>query len=322
MSNYKTNLILFINRFILIVAVYQICRILFYCVNLELFNNLSIRVFSGGLLFDLAAVAYINIPFLIAHLFPGNFKYSPKYQKILLVSFYAVNLAFIATNFIDIIYYRFTGRRSTYAMITADGMEHDVIRLIPSFLKEFWYIAILFIITGFVLWKLLPKAKSPITPKELNRRDYVQKAIYTVISIFVVLLMIRGGVQKKPIKIVDGMRYGNLNTSALVLNTPFTILKTAFKKKELEKTLKTKAVLDAKANAQILAEAAGQKIGKAIVLSETPQQIIFGVQPMMRNAMYKGAMAEAADAAGENGLDLNIRPMKVTSEISASFELL
>ena len=94
------------------------------------------------------------------------------------------------------------------------------------------------------------------------------------------------------------------------------------KKKELEKTLKTKAVLDAKANAQILAEAAGQKIGKAIVLSETPQQIIFGVQPMMRNAMYKGAMAEAADGASDGGLDLNIRPMKVTSEISASFELL
>ena len=94
------------------------------------------------------------------------------------------------------------------------------------------------------------------------------------------------------------------------------------KKKELEKSLKTKAVLDAKANAQILAEAAGQKIGKAIVLSETPQQIIFGVQPMMRNAMYKGAMPEAADSAAGNGLDLNIRPMKVTSEISASFELL
>lgn len=94
------------------------------------------------------------------------------------------------------------------------------------------------------------------------------------------------------------------------------------KKKELEKNLKTKAVLDAKANAQILAEAAGQKIGKAIVLSETPQQIIFGAQPMMRNVMYKGAMAEAADSTGDNGLDLNIRPMKVTSEISASFELL
>ncbi|WP_293955926.1 MULTISPECIES: SIMPL domain-containing protein [unclassified Sphingobacterium] len=94
------------------------------------------------------------------------------------------------------------------------------------------------------------------------------------------------------------------------------------KKKELEKSLKTKAVLDAKVNAQILAEAAGQKIGKAIVLSETPQQIIFGVQPMMRNAMYKGAMEQSADSADGGGLDLNIRPMKVTSEISASFELL
>lgn len=94
------------------------------------------------------------------------------------------------------------------------------------------------------------------------------------------------------------------------------------KKKELEKTLKTQAVLDAKANAQILAEAAGQKIGKAIVLSETPQQIIFGVQPMMRNAMFKGAMADTAEDASGSGLELNIRPMKVTSEISASFELL
>jgi hypothetical protein len=41
---------------------------------------------------------------------------------------------------------------------------------------------------------------------------------------------------------------------------------------------------------------------------------------MMRNAMYK--VAEAADSASGSGLDLNIRPMKVTSEISASFELL
>lgn len=94
------------------------------------------------------------------------------------------------------------------------------------------------------------------------------------------------------------------------------------KKKELEKELKTKAVQDAKANAQILAEAAGQKLGRAIVLSETPQQIIFGVQPVMRTMAFK-ASAEVADAAaGNEDLDLTIRPMKVTSEVNASFELL
>ncbi|HEY1194405.1 LTA synthase family protein [Flavobacterium sp.] len=235
MSNYKKNLIVFLKRFILIIAIYQICRILFYFINLESFNNLSTTVFAGGLLFDLAAVSYINIPFLIAHLVPGNFKYNNRYQKIVLLLFYIVNLAFIATNFIDIIYYRFTGRRSTFSMITADGMEHDAIRLLPSFLTEFWYIALLFVTTGLILWKLLPKSNRIIKIKKLTRRDYLQKIFLIVVSICVVLLMIRGGIQKKPIKIVDGMKYGNLNTSALVLNTPFTILKTAFKKKELEK---------------------------------------------------------------------------------------
>lgn len=235
MSNYKKNLILFLKRFILIIAVYQICRILFYYINLESFSNLSTTVFAGGLLFDLAAVSYINISFLIAHLVPGNFKYNIMYQKILLLLFYIVNLAFIATNFIDIIYYRFTGRRSTFSMITANGMEHDALRLIPSFLTEFWYIALLFLVTSFILWKLLPKVNRTIKIKRLSKKDYLQKIVLVVISIFVILLMIRGGIQKKPIKIVDGMKYGNLNTSALVLNTPFTILKTVFKKKELEK---------------------------------------------------------------------------------------
>lgn len=174
-SNYKKNLILFLKRFILIIAIYQICRILFYFINLESFNNLSTTVFAGGLLFDLAAVSYINIPFLIAHLLPGNFKYNNRYQKIVLLLFYIVNLAFIATNFIDIIYYRFTGRRSTFSMITADGMEHDAIRLLSSFLTEFWYIALLFVTTGLILWKLLPKSNRTIKIKKLTRRELSTK---------------------------------------------------------------------------------------------------------------------------------------------------
>lgn len=235
MSNYKQNLVLFLNRFILILAVYQISRILFYLFNSQSFSNLDITVFVGGLFFDLAAISYINIPFLIAHLIPGNFKYTVRYQKNVLILFYIVNLSFISTNFIDMIYYRFTGRRSTFGMITASGMEHDAIRLIPSFLKEFWYIAIMFIATAIILWKLIPKTNETIKIKKLTKRDYSQKTVFIFISIFMAVLMIRGGVKKKPLRIVDGIKYGSLQTSALVLNTPFTIIKTAFKKKELEK---------------------------------------------------------------------------------------
>src|SRR4051812_16465364 len=118
MNNYKKSIALFLKRFLLIVLIYQLSRILFYLINRELFGDVTFQTFLGGLLFDFAAVAFLNTIFIVAHLIPGNFKYKPSYQKILKISFYTVNLIFIATNFIDIIYYRFTGRRSTFSMIT------------------------------------------------------------------------------------------------------------------------------------------------------------------------------------------------------------
>lgn len=90
------------------------------------------------------------------------------------------------------------------------------------------------------------------------------------------------------------------------------------KKKELEKTLKVKAVKDAMENAKILAEAAGQKVGKAILLSESPQMIYFNSPRAM--ASFKSSNMEAADVAEE--LDLDIKPIKITSEVNASFEIL
>ncbi|WP_281234382.1 LTA synthase family protein [Flavobacterium gelatinilyticum] len=235
MDNYKRNVFLFLERFILIFFVYQLTRILFYYLNLDLFHQLDYRVFIGGFFFDLAAITYINILFAIAHIVPGNFKYTKIYQETLRIAFYVVNIIFIATNFIDIIYYRFTNRRSTYGMITAKGMEHEAFILIPSFLKEFWYIAILFLVICFLLWKLIPKAAKTVEIEKLTRRNYLEMT--AIISVFILgaVVVIRGGVQEKPIRIVDGIKFGNLNNSALVLNTPFTILKTFSKKNDLEK---------------------------------------------------------------------------------------
>ena len=45
-----------------------------------------------------------------------------------------------------------------------------------------------------------------------------------------ILLLGRGGI-KKPIGIVSAVNYGSINQSALVLNTPFCILKPLVKKK-------------------------------------------------------------------------------------------
>lgn len=235
MTNYKKSTFLFLKRFLLIVLIYQLSRILFYFINLELFDRFTFQNFTGGLLFDLAAISYINITFLLAHLIPGNFKYNITYQMILKITFYIVNLIFIATNFIDIIYYRFTGRRSTFAMITAKGMKQEIPGLLSCFFKEFWYIVIIFLILSLLLWKLIPALNEKILLKKITKKDYLKKSVLICTSVIIIIILGRGGLQKKPIKIVDGIKYGNLNNAGLVLNTPFTILKTLIKKDDIEK---------------------------------------------------------------------------------------
>jgi arylsulfatase A-like enzyme len=203
---------------------------------MELFERFTFDIFIGGVLFDLAVISYINFIFLFFHVIPGNFKYKTVYQTILKIAFYAVNLIFISTNFVDIIYYRFTGRRSTFALITARGMENDTIRLIPSFLKDFWYVGVLFLITSFILWKLIPNPKDTIVIHRLTKKDYFKKYSYVIVLLLAILLIGRGGFRKKPIRIVDAVEYGEVNNAGLVLNTPFSILKTLFKKEDIEST--------------------------------------------------------------------------------------
>nr|WP_315198784.1 sulfatase-like hydrolase/transferase [uncultured Flavobacterium sp.] len=235
MNNQNKISIILLKRLLLVTLIYQLSRILFYFMNTSSFQNFDLKVIKGGLLFDLAAIAYLNIIFVIAHLIPGNFKYKLNYQKWLKISFYAVNLVFIATNFIDIIYYRFTGRRSTFSMITAKGMEHEAIGLIPSFLKEFWYIAVLFLVFSVLFWKLLPNFKQSSSIEKLTKSVLIKQYSILILAIAVGLLVSRGGFRKKPIKIVDAVVYGELGNSALILNTPFCILKTIAKKEDIEK---------------------------------------------------------------------------------------
>ena len=235
MNNYKKNGLILLKRLLLLVLIYQVSRVLFYFMNASSFQNFNLKTLKGGILFDLAAIAYLNLIFVIAHLIPGNFKYTLTYQKRLKISFYALNLLFIATNFIDIIYYRFTGKRSTFSMITAKGMEHEIFGLIPSFLMQFWYVGVVFLIFSVLFWKLLPNFKQINPIEKLQKNDLIKQYAFLILAIALGLLISRGGFRKKPLKIVDAVVYGELGNSALILNTPFCILKTLAKKEDIEK---------------------------------------------------------------------------------------
>lgn len=233
MFNYTQLLRLLFRRLLILFVVYQFSRLLFLLFNRGNFTNLDVKTFLGGALFDLSAIGFINLLFILLHLLPGNFKYHKKYQFGLKVSFYVVNLVFIATNFVDLEYYKFTGRRSSFGLITAKGMEHEIGGLIISFLQEFWYILVGFILLAILLWRALSKPRIMFPLERLTRTMVLKQTGIMILSLGVGLLMARGGWGEKPLRIVDAINYSSLGNSALVLNTPFSIMKTAGKKEAL-----------------------------------------------------------------------------------------
>lgn len=232
MNSYQQLAKLFLKRFFVFFVVYQICRISFWIYNKNAFTNIDFSVFWGGCLYDFAALGIINLIFVPFYLLPGNFKYSLAYQKILKIIFYSINLLFAATNFVDFEYYKFTGRRSSAGMLMAKGMEHEIMGLIPSFLKEFWYLPLCFILFSIVIWKLMGKAKS-YSVDLLTSKLIGKQIVMLLLAVGLIMLAMRGGFRRKPIRIVDAINYSSIGNSALVLNTPFSIIKTIGKKESL-----------------------------------------------------------------------------------------
>lgn len=235
MKNYTNSLKLFLYRYFLIFLIYQVCNILFYTFNFNYFERINVQNIIGSILFDFATISYITLIFLIAHAIPGNFKYRSVYQITLKITFFVINLLFITTNLVDIIYFRFTGRRSSFNMITAKGMEKEVLGLFFSFITEFWYIALLFIILSILFWISIPDFKNRTEIRTFTKQKFFKQSFYLLTSVLLLLIIGRGGFQKKPLRIVDAAKYSSINNTALILNTPFCILKTITKKDDIEK---------------------------------------------------------------------------------------
>ncbi|CAM4120066.1 LTA synthase family protein [Flavobacterium antarcticum] len=232
MNNYNKIVKLFYKRIAILFVIYQICRLLFLVYNKGAFTNVTFSVFVGGVIYDLAAIGFINLLFVPLHLLPGNFKYSHAYQKALKLFFYVVNLIFIATNFVDFEYYKFTGRRSSIDLLMAKGMENEIMGLIPSFFREFWYLPIGFVVFALVFWIVLGKVKTFGTDI-LNVKSVATQLVVLLLSLSLLMLMGRGGFRNKPIRVVDAINYSSLGNAAVVLNTPFSVLKTIGKNETL-----------------------------------------------------------------------------------------
>lgn len=233
MNNYSKSVFLLLKRLTYLTISYSLLRFFFLVFQWNSFQDVTFLNFIGGIRFDLSVIFYTNILVVIGHTIPGNFKYTYNYQKILKWVFYLSNILFLCTNFVDFIYYSFTGKRSTFGLITASGMQQEIGGLLPSFMTQFWYVFLIGFLFIYIFYKLIPKlifSQNKISSK----LDIVKQVGVFLIALTSCLVIGRGGLQRKPIRRVDAIKYAQSKNTPIVLNTPFCILKTIGKKKELK----------------------------------------------------------------------------------------
>lgn len=216
----------------MIYFIYFLCRILFYLFNYNLFGEIAIgdlfRSFFYGLRFDSYTIAFSNSLFILLSVIPAGFVQKSTYKQFLKWLFIITNSVFILLSCIDFAYYAFTKKRSTFDIIHQTfGGQTDVLKQVPYYIKDFWYVIISFIALIIFMVRFYEKIKSEQNTNDFryNLKNSAWYFIFINISVFCTIIALRGGFQRVPIQIVDAGLYASPQNVALVLNTPFTVLK-------------------------------------------------------------------------------------------------
>lgn len=223
-----------IKRLTLVMAFYTICRISFYLFNVSFFPDMTFSrmatIMLGGLKFDLAAILYINSLFILLTIIPLKIKFNPIYQKILHYIFIITNAIGLAANAADNIYYQYTLRRTTVTVFSQFENEQNFGALLVSFLLDYWYGFVFFIVLVFLFVRFANQIKIE-GPQLKNPWSFY--GVSTGLMLLIIYLFVggvRGGFRHstRPITISNAAEYAKVPKDInLVLNTPFALMRTA-----------------------------------------------------------------------------------------------
>ena len=85
------NTIPFYKRLALIFCMFTVTRLVFLLINLSHFPDFELAVLFQGLRFDLVAIVYLFMPFLLLHLIPVKNNAAP-WRTLLLSVFFQIGL--------------------------------------------------------------------------------------------------------------------------------------------------------------------------------------------------------------------------------------
>lgn len=219
-------------RFIFLLVIYALLRLGFYGSNASLFPHVDagklLVMFAGGVRFDIVALLYLNILYIVMMTVPGPFKDNRIYQQVAKWIFVVVNSIGIALNLIDFAYYPFTLKRTTGTVIDQFSNESNLVKLAFDFCLDYWYLIVLLALIVYGLMRSYQLIQLEKITK-YNWKSFLIQVPLFLLTAFLFIGGVRGGWahSTRPITLSNAGDYVETPEEMnIVLNTPFSILKT------------------------------------------------------------------------------------------------
>ena len=220
-------------KIIAILILYQFCRLLFFFYNLEYFSNIYfidyLRIIKGSIRFDISAILYVNSLVILLSLIPSNLIIKRWYKDIIYYLFIYCNLLGIIVNIIDVFYYPFSKSRLTISFLNEFSNEKSIFKILVEFFKDYWFTIPLLLIVFYILKVIANKTEIESKTIYFSKKNIFSSSIICLLYLTLVVFGLRGTFVLKnwPITISNAGKYtNNPNEISLIINTPFSLIRT------------------------------------------------------------------------------------------------
>jgi len=228
----KNAILMLVWRLSMVYLLFSVQRVLFYLFNRSYFPEMSfnhlLELLSSGLKFDLTALLYVNSLYLLLMLLPARIKYKPRYKKTAKILFLGTNAIALMANLVDIVYFRYILRRTDFSIFSEFKNESHLWKVGLIALLQYWYLVLIFLAMFLFLAWIYSDHKHG-HPRWSNLRFYTISSGTMLLFAGLTVAGMRGGFTgtTRPITISNAIEKVNRPIeSAIVLNTPFSIIRT------------------------------------------------------------------------------------------------
>ncbi len=238
-KTYISTPLAFVCNLAMVYLVYGICRLAYLFENWSVlsagFDTLSFwDAFKGCWMFDTSAILYTNALYAVLMLIPLHFKETKVWQTIAKWVYVLINSLCIIANLADAVYFQYTGRRTTISVFSEFSHESNLGSVFGVEMLHHWYFVLLgvLLIAALIYLYVKPTGKLSLKGWKSYITYYLIHLICFGLYIPITVCGMRGGATTavRPITISNANQYINRPAeAALILNTPFSLIRTVNK---------------------------------------------------------------------------------------------